>query len=41
MSTAVLLWVWLNCAGRILQTLYPLHAAAGAVALDEYLIKWQ
>jgi len=45
MSTAVLLRVWffayLNCAGRTLQALYPLHAADGAVALDEYLIKLQ
>jgi hypothetical protein len=45
MSTAVLLWVWFfahrNCAGRTLPALYPLPAADGAVALDEYLIKWQ
>jgi hypothetical protein len=45
MSTAVLLRAWffayLNCAGRTLQALSPVHAAAGAVALDEYLIKWQ
>jgi len=34
MSTAVLLWVWffayLNCAGRTLQALHPLHAADSA-----------
>ena len=45
MSTAVLLWAWffadLNCAGRTLQALYPLPAAGGEVALDEYLIKLQ
>ena len=43
MSTAVLPWVWffayLNCAGRTLQALYPLAAADGEVALDEYLVQ--
>ena len=43
MSTAVLLWVWffayLNGAGHTLQALSPVRAAAGAVALDEYLVQ--
>ncbi|MGB8369568.1 MAG: hypothetical protein ACLPYZ_10595 [Limisphaerales bacterium] len=42
MPMAVLLWVWffahLNCAGRTLPALYPLHAADGEVALDEDLV---
>jgi hypothetical protein len=43
MSTAVLLWVWFfahpNCAGPTLPALYPLHAADGEVALDEYWVQ--